>query len=69
VTSYLGLQQPYTGRYRNWRGEVRTRTITPLQIWYGANQWHPEPQWLIRALDQDGHIKDFALSGFLGDEK
>ena len=64
---YLGLQPSFTGRYRNWRGETRTRTITPIRIWYGSTRWHPEPQWLVQAIDEEGQVKDFALSGFLGE--
>lgn len=34
-------------RYRNWRGEVRVRRIMPIQVWYGATQFHPDSQWLL----------------------
>ena len=42
--------QPLTVRYRNWRGETTDRAIVPIRVWYGATEWHPEPQWLLRAL-------------------
>lgn len=51
--------------YTNWRGEHTVRNITPSHLWFGITQWHPEPQWLIRAFDHDKQAeRDFALSGF-----
>jgi hypothetical protein len=53
--------------YRNWRGEVRPRKIRPLGAYFGSTQWHPEPQWLLNAVDlEDGATKQFALKDFLG---
>lgn len=37
--------------YTNWRGERSERIIIPLEIVFESNQWHPEPQWLLRAWD------------------
>lgn len=54
-----------TVTYTNWKGETRSRKIIPYELWHGSTQWHPEPQWLVSALDcEDGVRKDFALSGF-----
>lgn len=51
--------------YRNWRGEVGERNIIPHSVWFGATEWHPEPQWLLSALDTDkGAARDFALADF-----
>ncbi|WP_287149596.1 hypothetical protein [Mesorhizobium sp.] len=51
--------------YTNWRGETSLRTITPDQVYYGATEWHPEPQWLLTAYDHDKlAVRDFALKGF-----
>ena len=51
--------------YRNWRGEVGERNIVPQSVWFGATEWHPEPQWLLSALDTDkGAARDFALADF-----
>jgi predicted DNA-binding transcriptional regulator YafY len=51
--------------YTNWRGETSGRTIVPLSIWYGSTDWHPEPQWLIKAIDMEkGAERDFALKDF-----
>ncbi len=57
-------QPPMRIRYRNWRGEERWRTVTPLWVWYGSTDWHPKPQWLLHARDaEDNAQKDFAFSG------
>lgn len=54
-----------TGEYRNWRGEVRTRTVAPLVLHFGATEWHPEPGWLLTAIDKEtGERRDFALADF-----
>lgn len=51
--------------YTNWRGETSEREIHPLYMWFGATEWHPEPQWIITAKDLGkGQERDFALSGF-----
>jgi predicted DNA-binding transcriptional regulator YafY len=53
-------------RYRNYRGETAVRRIQPRHIWFGATSWHPEPQWLMDALDLDkGAERSFALSDIL----
>lgn len=51
--------------YRNWRGEVGERNIIPHSVWFGATEWHSEPQWLLSALDTDKWAaRDFALADF-----
>ncbi|OCC05084.1 hypothetical protein BA190_09215 [Labrys sp. WJW] len=51
-----------TFTYMNWRGEVGERNAVPISIHYGATEWHPEPQWLMRAFDLDKQAeRDFAL--------
>lgn len=37
--------------YTNWKGETAERTIKPIELWFGATEYHPEEQWLLRALD------------------
>lgn len=57
-----------TVRYRNWRGEVRLRRLTPVIIWFGSTEHHPEAQWLLRAYDEEDparKVKDFTLLGML----
>jgi hypothetical protein len=51
--------------YTNWRGETAVRSIIPRGVWYGSTEWHPEPQWLLRALDVEKQAeRDFALKDF-----
>lgn len=58
--------QPISLTYRNWRGEISERTITPKRIWFGSTEWHTEPQWLITAFDLDKQAdRDFALKDFI----
>jgi hypothetical protein len=52
--------------YRNYKGEAAVRHIMPCVIYFGSNEWHKEPQWLLDAWDADkGKLRTFALSGFL----
>lgn len=70
----LGLTRRVSGQvspeqvvYRNWKGEVAERVITPLTVWHGSTEWHPEPQWFLRARDEKkGAVRDFALRDFVG---
>lgn len=50
-------------RYTNWRGETADRRIRPCGLTFGTTKWHPEPQWLLEAWDQDkgGVTRQFAL--------
>lgn len=49
--------------YRNYRGEIAERTVTPLHIWWGTTDWHPEPGWLMTAFDHDKQAdRDFSLA-------
>lgn len=51
-----------TFTYRNYRGEVSERRVCPISVEFGSNQWHPEPQWLLRAFDLDkGEDRVFAM--------
>lgn len=51
--------------YTNYRGEFAVRCILPLAFWYGSTDWHPEPQWLVKAYDADkGAERDFAFKDF-----
>ncbi|WKT94522.1 hypothetical protein QYR01_10485 [Brucella anthropi] len=60
---------PATVFYTNYRGETSERTITPIRPWFGSTEWHPEPQWLLRAYDHNkGAERDFALKDFGGQE-
>lgn len=49
-------------RYTNYRGETAWRTVLPLRIFWGRNEWHPEDQWLMDAFDADKDTeRTFAL--------
>jgi hypothetical protein len=49
--------------YRNYRGEVSERTIAPNRIVYGTTDWHPEPGWLLEAVDVEKKAtREFALA-------
>lgn len=57
--------QPVSLIYTNWRGECQTRTITPVELWYGSTDWHSQDQWFIQAFDHaKGASRDFALKDF-----
>lgn len=52
--------------YRNYRGETAVRMVEPSRIWFGATDWHPEPQWVLEALDLDkGVVRSFAMRDIL----
>lgn len=40
-----------TFTYKNHRGEIAVRYVRPIMIAFGANSYHPEPQWLMHAWD------------------
>lgn len=65
VASHLAEPKAQKLVYTNWRGETAQREIRPTALWFGSTEWHPEPQWFVRATDLDrGATRDFALSGF-----
>lgn len=48
--------------YTNWKGETSDRTILPLRMFWGSNQWHKEEQWLLEAFDKEKHdTRTFAM--------
>jgi hypothetical protein len=61
VAGAASVQMTYT----NWRGETSRRAIIPRHVWFGSTDWHPEPQWLLKAIDTEkGEMRDFALKDF-----
>ena len=59
------VMKPVALTYTNWRGQTAVRRIVPLRVWFGSTAWHPDPQWLLTAIDMDkGWKRDFALAGF-----
>lgn len=51
--------------YTNYKGRKALRCIRPEKIVFEAgNDYHPEPQWLLFAVDlEDGKLKAWAMSG------
>lgn len=59
-------EAPMHMTYTNWRGETAARVVLPSRVWFGLTAWHPEPQWLMTALDlESGQVRDFAMSGIV----
>ncbi len=57
--------EPLALPYKNWRGEISTRKILPIRLEFGATEWHPEPQWLLIAIDVEKNVeRSFALKDF-----
>lgn len=52
--------------YRNWKGVIGVRQITPINIWFGSTEWHKNPQWLLKAIDiEKKEERDFAMKDIL----
>jgi predicted DNA-binding transcriptional regulator YafY len=48
--------------YTNYRGETALRKILPIRVHFGETRWHPEPQWLLDAMDvEKGEERSFAM--------
>lgn len=48
--------------YTNWKGERQRRKILPLNIYFGSTSYHPEPQWLLSAVDvEKKETRTFAM--------
>lgn len=48
--------------YTNWRGEKAVRTAQVQNFILGSNEWHPEPQILMEAIDlEKGATRFFAV--------
>ena len=39
--------------YTNWKGERSLRKVTPKIFYWGSTNYHPEPQWLMNAFDEE----------------
>lgn len=52
--------------YKNYRGEIGLRAVTPLRTEYRSSSWHPTPQWLLVAFDHEkGEERDFAMNDII----
>jgi hypothetical protein len=57
------LEHPVKIVYTNYRHQTTMRTIVPERVWFGSTEWHPEPQWLLEALDvEKGERRSFAMA-------
>jgi len=49
--------------YVNYRDEHSMRCATPMRFWFGATEYHPDPQWIMTAFDHGKkQDRDFALA-------
>lgn len=54
--------RPVQFSYMNYKGEFRRRKAVMIGIYWGSNQWHPEPQWLVQGEDlEKGELRTYAL--------
>ena len=64
LASKADLTQAVRILYTNHQGDVAWRRIIPREIVFEANQWHPQMQWILTALDLDRKAeRSFALQG------
>ena len=57
------LDKAVTVEYKNWQGETGKRKIVPMKITWGATEWHPKEQWLLKVWDLDRNdFRMFALT-------
>lgn len=48
--------------YTNWKGETSVRNAIVDDFMFGSNEWHKEPQFLIRCFDLDkASMRTFAM--------
>lgn len=53
--------------YKNHRGEVSRRTVTPYELKFKTSQWHEVAQWLLEGWDHDKEaFRTFALKDISG---
>jgi hypothetical protein len=58
---------PLTVSYTNYKGVTRLRRVIPKRVFFGSNQWHPDPQWLLDVFDVDTEQRrTFALKDMEG---
>lgn len=66
AAGWTNEQLPLVIGYTNWRGEWSERRIVPTSApYWGSTEWHPEPGWLLPAIDVDkGEPRVFAMKDF-----
>lgn len=49
-------------RYTNWKGVTSDRRVRPVELWFGATEYHSSEQWFLKALDiEKDEERDFAM--------
>ena len=51
VAMSTDVKQAVVIDYTNWKGSRRWRYILPKGLAYRSDQWHPQAQWMIEAVD------------------
>lgn len=50
--------------YTNWEGKRSIRRILPGDLFFGKNEWHPEPCWMVHGYDVEREVhRTFLMSG------
>lgn len=58
----LRTGERYLVEYTNWKGVKRQRKIEVMWFWFGSNQYHTVPQWLVHVNDLETDTgRDFAM--------
>lgn len=48
--------------YKNYRGQLNTRTVKPISMRFGKSEYHTQEQWLLLAFDHDKKAeREFAM--------
>lgn len=55
--------QTVSAVYTNHGGKTAQRRFLPIRIYFGATEWHTNPQWLMEAFDIDKQaLRTFAMA-------
>lgn len=54
--------RPVSFSYKNYKGKFSRRRAILIGVFWGSNQWHSEPQWLVKGEDLDKKaVRTYAL--------
>ena len=60
------LDNPIEIKYKNWKGKVGNRIITPIKLRYGESEFHKGNQWILKAWDiSKSAVREFAINDIL----
>lgn len=58
----ISTDQKVKFTYTNWRGETAERRAIFKKLFFGSNDFHKEPQWLVEGYDLDkGAYRTYSL--------